>query len=168
MKGERGSGHPATSERAYEDDETEWLAAVARYQAETGRKFLLATEYLKILKSLGYSKEPPARPPRKTGPPRRLDHDKIVELYRKGLSAHQVADHMGCCYETAREAIRRSGTPFRPPRRIDRTEAVRLYLTGLSVIKVGQKLKCSQTSVWTAVKRAGVLRKEKARPVTGR
>lgn len=53
----RDSGlHPTTSERQYEPDELEFLAAVQAYQNRTGRKFPTYCELLGILKDLGYAK----------------------------------------------------------------------------------------------------------------
>jgi hypothetical protein len=40
----------------YDADECEFLAAVERYKARTGRRFPTATDYLTIAKSLGYSR----------------------------------------------------------------------------------------------------------------
>ncbi len=38
----------------YTDDEREYLQAVDAYRRRTGRKFLLATDYLRIAVKLGY------------------------------------------------------------------------------------------------------------------
>jgi hypothetical protein len=48
--------HPATSDRYYSDDEWEFMQAVVAYQAKHNVKFLLVTEYMTILQSLGYRK----------------------------------------------------------------------------------------------------------------
>lgn len=48
--------NPATSDRHYDPDELEFLAAVSEYQQRTGRKFPTFCELFAILKSLGYSK----------------------------------------------------------------------------------------------------------------
>lgn len=49
-------GHPGTGNRQYSDDESAFLVAVAEFRHRTGIRFLLATHYLAILKSLGYRK----------------------------------------------------------------------------------------------------------------
>ena len=56
--------HPATSEQGYTDEDRRFLTAVQDYQGRTGRKFLMATEYLAILKGLGYSNGGSATPAR--------------------------------------------------------------------------------------------------------
>lgn len=43
----------------YTKDEVEFLKAVDAYRIKTKTKFLLATDYLKILVKLGYSKPKP-------------------------------------------------------------------------------------------------------------
>ncbi|WP_422924460.1 hypothetical protein [Singulisphaera sp. PoT] len=46
--------HPCNTDRAYEDDEREFIAAMADYQARTGKRFPTLSETLAVLKSLGY------------------------------------------------------------------------------------------------------------------
>lgn len=53
-------GHPATSDRFYEDDEAEFLAAIEDYKRRTGRKFPTWSEALRVCKGLGYRKPVPA------------------------------------------------------------------------------------------------------------
>ncbi len=48
-----------TADVFYDAEEAAWLAAVAAYQARTGRKFPTFTELLILLKSLGYRKADP-------------------------------------------------------------------------------------------------------------
>ncbi len=55
--------NPATSERTYDAEQAEWLAACARYQQQKRRKFLLATDYLAIAAELGYAKPVAGSPP---------------------------------------------------------------------------------------------------------
>lgn len=47
---------PAQCERPYDDDESEFLAAIRAYQERTGRKFPAWSEVLAVLKGLGYRK----------------------------------------------------------------------------------------------------------------
>jgi hypothetical protein len=47
---------PATCEMDYTSDEFEFLKAVQEFQARTGRRYPAHTEYLAIVRSLGYSK----------------------------------------------------------------------------------------------------------------
>jgi hypothetical protein len=49
---------PVTSDRLYEADETELLAAMADYQKSTGRRFPTYCEVLAVLRGLGYRKLP--------------------------------------------------------------------------------------------------------------
>lgn len=51
-----GDLHPATSQREYDDEEREWLAAVMAWQKKTGRRFPTMCDFLQIAKSLGYRK----------------------------------------------------------------------------------------------------------------
>lgn len=44
----------------YTEAESEFLAATEHFKATTGRKFLRVTDYLKIARRLGYSKNPAA------------------------------------------------------------------------------------------------------------
>lgn len=46
----------ATWDKDYSADEIEFLQAVEAYRKEHGRKFIAATEFLDIAKSLGYWK----------------------------------------------------------------------------------------------------------------
>jgi hypothetical protein len=58
-RGPRPSDHacdPSTSDRLYSTDEAEFLAAVEAYKATHKRRFLNATDYLKVAHSLGYRK----------------------------------------------------------------------------------------------------------------
>ena len=49
--------YAATSQcREYSAEEEAFLRACEQYRSDTGARFLTATEYLKVLKSLGYSK----------------------------------------------------------------------------------------------------------------
>lgn len=50
------STNPATSEKQYESDELEFMAAIEGYKNRTGRKFPTWCEVLGVLKGLGYSK----------------------------------------------------------------------------------------------------------------
>jgi hypothetical protein len=47
-------GYPAGSERLYDDEESRFLRAVQAWQTRTGRKFPCHTDYLTIVKSLGF------------------------------------------------------------------------------------------------------------------
>lgn len=58
-----GSGtrpNPATSDRGYTDDESEFIGAIRAYQDRTGRKFPAWSEVLDVIRSLGYAKPAPA------------------------------------------------------------------------------------------------------------
>lgn len=44
----------------YTEEEVEFLKAVASYRSRTGVKFLAAVDYLTVLKSIGYTCQPPA------------------------------------------------------------------------------------------------------------
>lgn len=46
--------HPCNTDRAYGDDEREFIDAMAEYQARTGKRFPTWSETLAVLKSLGY------------------------------------------------------------------------------------------------------------------
>ncbi len=48
---------PVTTDRHYDPDEVEFLAAVQEYQRQTGRKFPTFCEILAVVKSLGYSRD---------------------------------------------------------------------------------------------------------------
>lgn len=47
------------TDRCYEEDEEEFLRAMAAYQARTGRRFPTWTEALSVLKGLGYARPAP-------------------------------------------------------------------------------------------------------------
>lgn len=49
-------GDPAATDRLYDDEEREFLAAVEAYRGRTGQRFLTWTEALSILKSMGYTR----------------------------------------------------------------------------------------------------------------
>lgn len=47
--------HPVTSTQTlYSSEDSEFLAAIQRFQKASGRKFLLHTDYLDVFKSLGF------------------------------------------------------------------------------------------------------------------
>lgn len=46
----------------YSDEEEEFLRAVDRWKTRKGKKFLLATDYLKILKDLGWRRDDGGEP----------------------------------------------------------------------------------------------------------
>lgn len=50
---------PSTGDRIYDDDESEFLRAMAAYIARTGRRFPSWTETLGVVKALGYSRPVP-------------------------------------------------------------------------------------------------------------
>ena len=52
----KASPHPATSDRLYTDEETEFLMAMQSFKHETGRQFPTVRDMLLILKSIGYQK----------------------------------------------------------------------------------------------------------------
>jgi hypothetical protein len=52
----RGTRNPATCDTPYEDDESEFLKAIARFKQETGKAFPTWSDALQVLKSLGYRK----------------------------------------------------------------------------------------------------------------
>jgi len=54
-----GTGDPVTSERIYSDEEFEFLRAMERFQAETGTRWPTVSQYLDVLKSLGYERPTP-------------------------------------------------------------------------------------------------------------
>ena len=47
---------PVTCERVYDGDESEFLRACDEFRTRTGKRFLYASDYLFVLKSLGYSR----------------------------------------------------------------------------------------------------------------
>ena len=47
---------PTTSQKEYTNEQVVFMKAVELYQKKTNRKFLTTTEYLDIVKSLGYKK----------------------------------------------------------------------------------------------------------------
>ncbi len=49
--------HPSTSEIAYTNEEMELLKAMDSFKITTGRTFPTVTDYLKVLRGLGYSKK---------------------------------------------------------------------------------------------------------------
>ena len=51
-----GRADPWYTEQPYSDDESEFLRAIDRYKARTGRQFPAWSEALAVLKSLGYHK----------------------------------------------------------------------------------------------------------------
>jgi hypothetical protein len=53
-----GCYDPSTSDRIYDDDESEFLMAIKAYQERTGNRFPRWSIVLGILKSLGYRKQP--------------------------------------------------------------------------------------------------------------
>jgi hypothetical protein len=44
----------AIADRLYDDEQREFLAACARYRRQNHKVFLAATDFLAVLKSLGY------------------------------------------------------------------------------------------------------------------
>lgn len=50
--------HPSTGQPDYSPDELEFLMALDRYQCEKHIKFPTACDYLRVLRSLGYRKQP--------------------------------------------------------------------------------------------------------------
>ncbi len=50
------TGDPATSDRIYDDAETEFMMAMDKYKRDKGRPFPKWSEVLAVLKSLGYRK----------------------------------------------------------------------------------------------------------------
>lgn len=48
--------HPATGDPGYSDEESAYLTACEAFRSSTGRKFMLATDYLHVLRTLGYAK----------------------------------------------------------------------------------------------------------------
>jgi hypothetical protein len=53
-------GHPAVSDREYTDEEREVLRAMDAHKLRTGRRFPLVTDYLEVLRALGYRRQPDA------------------------------------------------------------------------------------------------------------
>lgn len=48
--------HPETAGREYSDDESEYLRACEEYRVRYQIRFMSATDYLHVLRSLGYAK----------------------------------------------------------------------------------------------------------------
>jgi hypothetical protein len=55
-------GNPATSDRIYDDDEAEFLAAIEAFRRRTGTKFPTWSDALAVARSLGYRKVTEATP----------------------------------------------------------------------------------------------------------
>lgn len=51
--------HPATTSVVYSDEERVFLQGVDRYRTEHNKSYLRATDYLEIVKGLGYELPPP-------------------------------------------------------------------------------------------------------------
>lgn len=50
-------GRPVLESKEYTEDELEFLKACDAYRRARGARFLVATDYLKVLKGLGYKKD---------------------------------------------------------------------------------------------------------------
>ena len=50
---------PVTAERAYSDDELEWLRALEAFRVKRGVRFMNGCDYLHVAKSIGYAKVQP-------------------------------------------------------------------------------------------------------------
>jgi len=48
--------NPLVADAAYDADQLEFLVAVDEYRRKYSRKFMNSCDYLRVLKSLGYSK----------------------------------------------------------------------------------------------------------------
>lgn len=66
----KASGDPVNGERDYTPDEVEFMLAVEGWKKRTGRRFPANSDYLAIMKSLGYRK---AEAPKKL--PKNNEHD---------------------------------------------------------------------------------------------
>lgn len=55
-RGQKVNAHASTSEKAYTDEEREFLGAVERYKAKSGRRFPSFTEILGVARELGYAR----------------------------------------------------------------------------------------------------------------
>jgi hypothetical protein len=54
---EKGKGHPVTSDMDYSAKEIEFMSAVQAFKTATGRQFPTWREVLRVIESLGYSKD---------------------------------------------------------------------------------------------------------------
>jgi hypothetical protein len=57
----RVNGHPTTSEMDYSADEMEFMNAIQAFKNKTGRNFPTWSEVLRVVRSLGYNREPDVR-----------------------------------------------------------------------------------------------------------
>jgi hypothetical protein len=55
-RGRKRTPHPLTSDVIYHDDQFEFIKAMEHFQLTTGTKFPTTSQYLGVLKSLGYTK----------------------------------------------------------------------------------------------------------------
>jgi DNA invertase Pin-like site-specific DNA recombinase len=84
---------------------------------------------------------------------------QLVELYRSGMSALELAREFGMHRQTVARHLSQEGVAARSqlkmtPRLIDR--AKRLYAEGCSTVEVGRQLGVDASMVGKALKRAGV------------
>lgn len=54
----KGKGHPTTSEPNYTVEELEFMKAIEAFKNRSGRKFPTWSEVLRVVRLLGYVKEP--------------------------------------------------------------------------------------------------------------
>jgi hypothetical protein len=52
--GDRPHGKGVDNDRVYDEAEAAFLRECERYRSKAGKKFLLATDYLRVLLSMGY------------------------------------------------------------------------------------------------------------------
>jgi hypothetical protein len=99
------------------------FATVAEAKAayDEAKSRILAYE---VALSLGQSPEPLYLPvtKRSRGRPKQKGREEAKALYLSGMTAEKVAEHLGCCSETARRLLRDSGITLRRGRRtLDRS-----------------------------------------------
>ena len=93
---------------------------------------------------------------------------QLLERYRKGERAYELAAEFGINRKTVAEILVRAGQ--RRPRSMtneERAEAIKLYAQGWSCARIGKHLGRNHGTVWLALKAAGVkLRDEHGRTPT--
>ncbi len=99
---------------------------------------------------------------RKRGTPRRVNHERVVELYEKGLTKDVIAMRCGCSERHVLRIVATEGKP-RPrdmsragkPREVDHRRVVELHRRGVPMEAIAARVGCTKRYVSRIVAKEG-------------
>lgn len=93
----------------------------------------------------------------------KIDNEEtLLELYKRGLKAKEIADELGCCKATVFRTLRKLGFQFHDV--VDKSKLIELYNQGLSYGEIANKMNIPEWTIERWCVKLGLRRRKEYMP----